>query len=246
MSHDLTLHLDDAEGNQHRVPLGKPGGHASLAWGEPTMRSAIWKVVARPGGDVYVMERSTGSYMKASLHKSGVWRTAWVEGAAERNPILRAVVDKAGDRVIDRWERPRPLPGGALTVAYTMFTTGEDIRDAKDNPAVTGKVGWLPPPAVGEMGFFTVLFMRPTGQEVTLSSTLPVAAFALGTGDAVLVTASHRPIRREEKPQLRIMRRRLALLRRKVAEAIPGAAELRALIHAENDHGGRFVCDLAF
>jgi hypothetical protein len=33
-----------------------------------------------------------------------------------------------------------------LTIGYTIFTTGEDIRLAKDDPGVTGKVGWLSRP----------------------------------------------------------------------------------------------------
>jgi hypothetical protein len=137
-------------------PLGKPGGNISIAWGEPTRRAAIWKVVARPNGDVYVMERKTGSYLKASLHQSKVWRYAWVGRVAESSPMVQSFIETTGDRVIDRWDRPQALPGDVLTIGYTIFTTGKDVRVAKDDPRVTGKVGWLPPPAVGEMAFFTV------------------------------------------------------------------------------------------
>jgi hypothetical protein len=141
-------------------PLGRPGGNISIAWGEPTRRAAIWKVVASPNGDVYVMERRTGSYLKASLHQSKVWRYAWVEHAAESSPMVQSIIEATGDRVIDRWSRPQALPGGTLTIGYTIFTTGEDVRVAKDDPRVTGKVGWLPPPAVGEMAYSP----RPRGR----------------------------------------------------------------------------------
>ncbi|HEY5985254.1 MAG TPA: hypothetical protein VIV12_02560 [Streptosporangiaceae bacterium] len=77
---------------------------------------------------------------------------------------------------------------------YTIFTTGEDIRVAKDDPDVTGKVGWLPPPEVGEMAYFMVAFARPTGQQIHMRNAVPVAGFAMKTGEALLVTATRRAI----------------------------------------------------
>jgi hypothetical protein len=147
-------------------PLGKPGGSVSIAWGEPTRRAAIWKIIASPNGDVYVMERTTGSYLKASLHQSQVWRYAWVEHAAESSAMVQSFIETTGDRVIDRWSRPQALPGGTLTIGYTIFTTGEDVRIATDDPRVTDRVGWLPPPAVGEMAYFMVAFIRPNRQHI--------------------------------------------------------------------------------
>jgi hypothetical protein len=228
------------------VPLGKPGGDVSIAWGEPTRRSAIWRVVARPNGDVYVMERKTGSYLKASLHQSKVWRYAWVDGTAQRSPMVKSFVDTTGDRVIDRWDRPQALPGGGLTIGYTIFTSGEDIRDAKDDPAVTSKVGWLPPPSVGEMAYFMVAFVRPTGQRIHMRNALPVAGFALKTGEAVLITATCRNIKPEEKEHLRVVRQRLALAHSRIVAAMPDSAEPRALMHGQNDSGARHVFDFAF
>jgi hypothetical protein len=58
------------------------------------------------------MERKTGSYLKASLHQSKVWRYAWVERAAESSPMVQSFIETMGDRVIDRWSRPQALPRG--------------------------------------------------------------------------------------------------------------------------------------
>src|SRR5215213_7557646 len=149
MSSDMVIVFQHGDEAPQAFPLGKPGGNISLAWGL-TRRAAIWKVVASPNGDVYVMERKTGSCLKASLHQSKVWRYAWVEPAVALSPMVQSFVEMTGDRIIDRWDRPQALAGGTLTIGYTIFTTGEDIRAAKDDPAVTSKVGWLPPPAVGE------------------------------------------------------------------------------------------------
>jgi hypothetical protein len=245
MSSDMVIVFQRGNEAPEVFPLGKPGGSVSIAWGEPTRRAAIWKVVASPNGDVYVMERKTGSYLKASLHQSKIWRYAWVERAAESSRMVQSFIEMTGDRVVDRWSRPQALPGGALTIGYTIFTTGEDIRIAKDDPNVTGKVGWLPPPAVGEMAYFTVALMEPNHQHIELRHAMPVAAFAMKSGEALLIIATRRPLRPEEKEQLRVVRQRLALARPALMANMPASAEPRALIHGQNDSGGRYVFDLA-
>jgi hypothetical protein len=159
--------------------------------------------------------------------------------------MVQSFVEMTGDRIIDRWDRPQALPGGTLTIGYTIFTTGEDIRVAKDDPAVTSKVGWLPLPAVGEMAYFTVALMRPNRQHIELRHAVPVAAIAMKSGEAVLITATRRPIRPEEKEQLRVARQRLALARLEVMANMPDSAEPRVLMHGQNDSGGRYVFDLA-
>jgi hypothetical protein len=246
MSSNMVLVLQ--QGNEEPQPfrLGKPGGDISIAWGEPTRRAAIWKIIASPNGNVYVMERKTGSYLKASLYQSKVWRYAWIERAAASSPMVQSFIETTGDRVIDRWSRPQALPGDTLTIGYTIFTTGQDIRIAKDDPAVTSKVGWLPPPAVGEMAYFTLAMVRPNRQNIHMRHALPLAAFAMNTGEALLVTATRRPIKPEEKEQLRVARQRLAHVRPAVEAAMPNAAEPRALMHGQNDSGGRHVFDFAF
>jgi hypothetical protein len=246
MGGNMIFVLQHGHSEPQAVPLGKPGGNISIAWGEPTRRAAIWKIIASPNGDVYVMERKTGSYLKASLHKSTVWRYAWVDRAAESSPLVRSFVEATGDRVIDRWDRPQAFPGGTLTIGYTIFTTGEDVRAAKDDPKVTGKVGWLPPPEVGEMAYFTLAMVRPNRQRIHLRYALPVAAFAMNTGEALLVTATRRAIKPEEKEELRVARERLALARPRILAAMPDAAEPRALLHGANESGGRHVFDFAF
>jgi hypothetical protein len=246
MGSNMVFVLQHGDREPQAIPLGKPGGDISIAWGEPTRRAAIWKIVASPNGNVYAMERKTGSYLKASLHQSKVWRYAWVDRAAESSPMVRSFVQATGDRVIDRWSRPQALPGGTLTIGYTIFTTGEDVRTAKDDPKVTSKVGWLPPPTVGEMAYFMLAMIRPNGQQIHMRHALPVAAFAMNTGEALLVTATRRPIRPEEKEQLRVVRQRLALARPELVAAMPDTAEPRALLHGADESGGRHVFDFAF
>lgn len=111
---------------------------------------------------------------------------------------------------------------------------------------MTSKVGWLPPPAMGEMAYFTLAMVRPNRQQIHMRHALPVAAFAMKTGEALLVTATRRAIKPEEKEQLRVVRQRLALARPTLVAAMPDTAEPRALMHGHNDAGGRHVFDIAF
>jgi hypothetical protein len=246
MSSDMVIVFQHGDETPQGFPLGKPGGNISIAWGEPTRRAAIWKVVASPNGNVYVMERKTGSYLKASLHQSKVWRYAFVERAAESSSMAQSFIEMTGDRVLHRWSRPQALPGGTLTIGYTIFTTGEDIRIAKDDPNVTSKVRWLPPPAVGEVAYFMVIFLRPNHQHIHMRNALPVAAFAMKTGEALLITATRRPIKPEEKKQLRIARQRLALTRPAISATMPDSAEPRSLMHGQDNSGGWYVFDFSF
>jgi hypothetical protein len=102
-----------------------------------------------------------------------------------------------------------------------------------------------PPPAVGEMAYFTVALMKPNHQYIDLRHALPVAAFAMKSGEAVLITATRRAIKPEEKEQLRVLRQRLALARSTLVADMPDSAEPRALMHGQNDFGGRHVFDFA-
>ena len=50
MSSNMVFVFQRGDEEPQAFPLGKPGGDISIAWGEPTRRAAIWKVVASPNG----------------------------------------------------------------------------------------------------------------------------------------------------------------------------------------------------
>lgn len=76
MSSNMVVVFQRGDEEPQAFPLGKPGGDISIAWGEPTRRAAIWKVVASPNGNVYVMERKTGSSSRRACtsRRSGATR----------------------------------------------------------------------------------------------------------------------------------------------------------------------------
>jgi hypothetical protein len=60
-----------------------------------------------------------------------------------------------------------------------------------------------------------------------------------------LITATRRAIKPEEKEQLRVVPQRLALTGPVVVANMPDSAEPRAVLHGQNDFGGRHVFDFA-
>lgn len=56
----------------HSVTLNPKAGAIRVAFGTPERHAAIWKISASRSGEVYVMERSTGKFLKISLHKRRV------------------------------------------------------------------------------------------------------------------------------------------------------------------------------
>jgi hypothetical protein len=87
--------------------------------------------------------------------------------------------------------------------------------------------------------------MKSNRQHIELRHALPVAAFAMKSGEAVLSTATRRAIKPEEKEQLHVVRQKLALLRPALVANMPDSAEPRALMHGQNDLGDRHVFDFA-
>jgi hypothetical protein len=60
----------------------------------------------------------------------------------------------------------------------------------------------------GRDGVLHHRLLRPNRQRINLRNALPVAAFAMRTGEALLVTATRRPIKPAEKVQLRVARQK--------------------------------------
>ena len=89
--------------------------------------------------------------------------------------------------------------------------------------------------------------MRPTGRVVNFKGYLPVAAFAMDSGEAAMILASRRPMRPDERDQLVQHRDRLSLARTKLEEVRgePLPDPCRVMLHGKADDGARFVLDLS-
>jgi hypothetical protein len=163
---DMAVLLELGDGRPELFPLQRWGGERRLSFGKPGKRAAIWKIAATPAGEVYLLERSTGRYLKVSLHKSGDWRLQWIEGHLHQQPLVQQLVVAQGTRIIDQSERPAATLGG-LTLGVTIWTTAEDVCEVPgDSPPEN--VIWLEPPPAGEVGSISVVFLERIGEIVRI------------------------------------------------------------------------------
>ena len=209
-----------------------------LGFGAPGCRAALWKVRADSKGEVYVIGRATGQYLKVSLHASGDWRYQWLGQAQE---ALRA---QGESRIIDQWVRPAPQ-GGVLTEGFYILTTGADIAEIPDDDP-PAKTVWLQPPQPHEVGVIGVAFMQANGIEVQFKGWKPVAMFPMRTGEAALILAMKRPIKDVELETINRYRIILQSRAEKIEERFGDLSGTRVLVHTATDDARRFVLDLAF
>jgi hypothetical protein len=162
----MAVLLQLGDGRPELFPLQRWGGERRLSFGKPEKRAAIWKIAATPAGEVYLLERSTGRYLKVSLHTSGDWRLQWIEGHLHQQPLVQQLVAAQGTRIIDQSERPAATLGG-LTLEVTIWTTAEDVCEVPgDSPPEN--VIWLEPPPAGEVGSISVVFLERIGEIVRI------------------------------------------------------------------------------
>lgn len=82
-SEPLYLSFGLPDGTEHRTSLEPTRDGLRLAVGSLNRRSSIWRVWAA-GNEVYITVMGLNKTQKLSLHKSGTWRMAYLEGVAER------------------------------------------------------------------------------------------------------------------------------------------------------------------
>jgi hypothetical protein len=109
------------------------------------------------GDDAYLGARSMARYLKVSLHKSGIWRVAWV---------INENLKSGEDRVIRKWKRPREFrrgwtEGPSVIVPPIMVEEPLDARGFLDAGLTADDLIWLPAPSPGRKVHFTVLLSKP-------------------------------------------------------------------------------------
>lgn len=193
------------------------------------------------------MERSTGKFLKISLHKSGDWRFQWIVGNPDTAHIIDQVVEAKGSRIIDRWSRPEARSGG-LTPAFGIITTGEDLRPSDPATAPNKDMVWLPELEPGELGHITIALLEAgTGEPVTLRGFVPLAGFMMETGELALVLAGKR-MANDEEAEVFAQRRELMNHAREQAEqhrGTPLSDSMRAILYASRGDGMKYIHDIA-
>ena len=119
------------------------------------LRSASWKCWTPTGKeDVYLTCRELNGAIKASLHQSGSWHSAY-DSTFFDNAVRHEDRTDTG-RFVDRWHTPTPLAPGVLLAFRIVTPWGSVFTSQPDMPGLFS----APKPAKGCAIEFD-LFIRP-------------------------------------------------------------------------------------
>ncbi|MEQ8765160.1 MAG: hypothetical protein RL885_14600 [Planctomycetota bacterium] len=206
-------------------------------------RAATWKLVTRTGrgkNDVYLLCRSLGGALKASLHESGRWHVGFLRGFVDEN--FEDGHPKHNDPYIEKWPQPSATEPG-VTLAYRVLVPSSGVRIpiTDDLPA---SIGWIPAAPKGKATEILIILTRkgtkvtdwptPTGMGTEL-----VGQMDLDNGDTAWVV--HHVV---DVPDLRLPSGTPSWFKGCSREDLSGG-NLRAVLFGNADDGSRFMVDCA-
>ena len=115
-------------------------------------QSWIWRFWTQ-GDEVYFGARDALNAFKVSLHKSGIWRIAFVEQLSRSDAIA--------DRVILRWNKPTEYPTGWFQSVGILVSSIVPECSFKKSVIQDRRIEWFSPPSNGNKLVFKVLFSNP-------------------------------------------------------------------------------------
>ena len=131
-----------------------------FAVGTPqNLQSLIWRMWVQ-GDEVYIGARNALTSFKVSLHKSNIWRIAFV-AELERE-------DKDSDRVIIKWNRPEEFAPGWTTSIGILVSSVQAQRPFGQENVNDTRVKWFALPKEGKKLLFKVLFSHRDYSEAEL------------------------------------------------------------------------------
>lgn len=222
--------------DRETVDVPGPGGTIRVAVGEPGHRSGVWRIWSNATtSDVFVAGRTIAGVIKWSLHESGDWRHAFTTAFARR-----AGIDQ---RVLDRWEAPSPDESGWQR-GLCILVAARDVIDVPLDTQRSEGVTWLPEPLDGAVTYIHVIVARP--DEGVATGIVPVGAFSLADGRAVIVGAAWRVNTVQEDEDLASLRSSARARVASSTEAAPTGSGIRLSAMGHNEYGHRVVWDMAY
>ncbi len=112
--------------------------------------------------DVYLGARDMLKALKVSLHRSNIWRIAFVNDLDGK--------DEGTDRAVVKWKRPDEFaPGwtGSIGVLISPIQPQRPFQKARDNDS---RIHWFAPATEGRKLLFKVLFSQPGYSERQLNA----------------------------------------------------------------------------
>ncbi len=137
-----------------------------FAVGSPEdIQSWVWRMWVK-GDDVYLGARDALTTFKVSLHKSNIWRIAFVKDLE--------LEDKESDRVIMKWKRPGEFAPGWTPSIGILISSIKPQYSFEKQKIDDARIHWFTPPAQGKKLIFKVLFSKSNLSEIDLKLvTLP-------------------------------------------------------------------------
>ena len=124
-----------------------------FAVGSPeNCKSWVWRMWVN-GDDVYLGARNALQAFKVSLHKSNIWRIAFVEELKRNN--------SESDRIIFRWKRPGEFAPGWTPSIAILVSSIDAKKPFKNMKIEDSRIQWFGPPSAKNKLIFKVLFSKP-------------------------------------------------------------------------------------
>jgi hypothetical protein len=134
--------MSSKKSNTLRFAVGSPENNESWIY-------RMWV----DGDDVYLGARDSLKVFKVSLHRSNIWRIAFVEDLKRDNPET--------DRVILKWRRPAEFAPGWTPSIGILISSINAKRPFKKTKIEDSRIQWLPSPVKGKKLIIKVLFSKP-------------------------------------------------------------------------------------
>ncbi|MDP9250613.1 MAG: hypothetical protein M3O78_04510 [Chloroflexota bacterium] len=234
----LWLTVFDADGQPHSEEVTGPPGTIRVGIGSHTCGSSVWRIWTkkqRNQSEVYAHPRNLGGVQKFSLHSSGDWHHGW------QTRDIAEEFTGSPERHLDRWNR-RDLPmSHGWTKVLTIWVPHGGLSDMPDEPP-DDRVVWLPGAAPGRMAGIHVAIVAPDGGMPNMDA-MPVGAFRLGSGEAVVVLYSTAPIPDGLFVSLAADMTKVGLTAEHI-EAIRAASAPRVGVFGRDEHGRRVVYEM--
>lgn len=134
-----------------------------FAVGSPeNIQSWVWRMWVQ-GDDVYLGARNALRIFKVSLHKSNIWRMAFVKELKR---------DDKSDRLIQRWTRPGEFTPGWTPSIGILISSIDAKRPFKKTKVEDSRFQWFSPSSNRNKLLFKVLISKPGLSEADLTTVL--------------------------------------------------------------------------
>lgn len=126
-------------------------------------QSWVWRLWVQ-GDEIYLGAKNALQAFKVSLHKSGIWRIAFVKELKRE--------DEANDRVIVKWKKPYEFAPGWTPSIAVVVSSIKPHRPFSKIKIEDERIIWLPEPMEGKRLVFKILISTSEMSEVDLKQVL--------------------------------------------------------------------------